>query len=242
MENDHIWAPSWTSEMKREHFWEPLSWDRHGMGMSKIYEEDMASHYGIKGKKIKAFRAYGIEKGKAHFPLRFCIEFDDTVMTIDRAVHNMGDVRLYDTKTNEQVRIPQPSCYTAIRQDKTIEDFFGGEKFPYGCKVKNAERAVGNLAGMEVSEFIVYGNLTLAVGLLPTRVEMFVEDKLCVVMGTTRNGKKEISKALGRKCASQVDTLYVLGIQVAEIWESFIKPRPADIPYAGDRSKDTGDR
>jgi hypothetical protein len=201
-------------ELRRENWWEPYSWECHGIGMSVPFDKDQSGHYKVRRRKLKALRVYGLEANDKFLPMNACLEFRDSHLIFDRAVHNLGNVRLVDIKTHDEIaKITKWPYITVSREEKPYSSNPIDGEFPIK-NVNQLERLVEGYAGHTVSKLILRGNNTVAVGLLTGEVMVIFREKEYLRIGITILDGQDIPEIFGSAGLSE---LYALVMHFGKI-------------------------
>jgi hypothetical protein len=196
-------------ELRRENWWEPYFWERHGIGMSVPFDKDKSKDYKVRRRKLKALRVYGLEANDKFLPMSACLEFRDSYLIFDRAVHNPGNVRLVDIKTHDEIaKITKWPYITVSREEKSYSSNPIDGEFPIK-NVNQIERLVEGYAGHTVSKLILRGNNTAAVGLLTGEVMVTFKEKEYMRIGITALDEQKLSKIFGNAELSELYSLVV---------------------------------
>ena len=185
--------------LHREHWWEPYSWDRHGIGMSVIYDKDWAQTDGLKDKTISSAKIFGLEAKNTFLPLHASIQLEDMRIELDRAYHSIGSVQtLYDPKTRKKIGEESGFGYISIYRTELPGSIFKiDDSFP----IKGArplEKIIERLAGQKLAKLNVRGNNTMAVGLLPTTVLLEASNHYALIFHLAQLGNEEIRQVFGK--------------------------------------------
>ncbi|MFH0829774.1 MAG: hypothetical protein V1887_01265 [Candidatus Aenigmatarchaeota archaeon] len=167
-------------EVSREAWWHPYSWDRFGTGMSIPRCRDYAGQYGLKERKLRSIHAYGFEDEKKKFlPTSLCIELEGSNIMVDRAIHRIGQVKFYNLKGDDvDLKMPKGgSPYLMVNVSEEHRDPRGESPFK---KLKPAE--IRNETSEVLSEFLLSGNDTCAVGSLPGSMMAVFEGDHCMLV------------------------------------------------------------
>ena len=197
-----------SAELERENWWEPYTWDRRGIGMSKIFDKDYSKDFNVYRRKLKAVRLYGLEGRNDFLTMRVCLEFRDFYLIFDRALHNVGEMKLINMKTNEQRKITETGYIPLFKKHKDYNPNPIKGKPPIR-NAKPLEKMIEEYSGRTVSKLILRGNLTTAVGYLINEVLIKLSGEKYLQFGIIRMHKQNISRVLGSKKLDELCTLAV---------------------------------
>ena len=197
-------------ELSRNSWWEPYAWESAGIGYNNVCNEDFSREYGIYRRKVNEVKFYGLKVENDFLAMRISLEFNDSKIVLDRAVHSPREMRLRNMKTFESKKITGMHYIPIFKKEKEYE----ANPFDTELPVKNAnalEKTIEEYSGRTISQFRLIGNHTAAVGFLPNEVLIKFSGGKVLFAAHTYLSRGKTAEVLGK--SRDLDGLCVLVVK-----------------------------